>query len=85
LKTIKNVTKANEEWDNYEILEIVCGKLTKSAGIWFDNNESSFKRWSDFEIKQSKQSQDESVTLYYDKVVNLCRKIDPNMSNQIII
>ncbi|CAF3320822.1 unnamed protein product [Rotaria sp. Silwood2] len=49
LKSIKNITKANDESDNPEILEIVRGKLTQSAGIWFDNNESIFQRWSDFE------------------------------------
>ena len=49
LTSIKNVTKANDESDNYEVLEIVRGKLTQSAGIWFDNNESSFTKWSDFE------------------------------------
>ena len=49
LKTIKNITKANDETENREILEIVRGKLTQSAGIWFDNNEHIFKKWSDFE------------------------------------
>ncbi|CAF4742535.1 unnamed protein product, partial [Rotaria sp. Silwood2] len=33
LKGIKNITKANDESDNHEILEIVRGKLTQSAGI----------------------------------------------------
>ncbi|CAF4753542.1 unnamed protein product, partial [Rotaria sp. Silwood2] len=50
LKRIKNITKANDESQNQEILEIVRGKLTQSAGIWFDNNEHNFKKWSDFEI-----------------------------------
>lgn len=50
LKSIKNITKANEESNSSEILEIVRGKLSQSAGLWFDNNESSFRRWSDFEI-----------------------------------
>jgi isopentenyldiphosphate isomerase len=49
LKSIKNINKANEESDNHEILEIVRGKLTKSAGIWFHNNELNFTKWSDFE------------------------------------
>jgi hypothetical protein len=104
LKSIKNITKANDESENREILEIVRGKLTKSAGIWFDNNESMFNKWSDFEtafrnryfsttlihkkfdkLKQRKQSHDEPVTSYLDDVVNLCREIDPNMSEPIII
>ncbi|CAF4096779.1 unnamed protein product, partial [Rotaria sp. Silwood1] len=33
LKSIKNITKANDESDNHEILEIVCGKLTQSARL----------------------------------------------------
>ena len=50
LKAIKKITKANDESENREILEIVRGKLIQSAGIWFDNNESNFTKWSDFEI-----------------------------------
>ncbi|CAF3315199.1 unnamed protein product [Rotaria sp. Silwood2] len=104
LKIIKNITKANDESDNHEILEIVRGKLTQSAGIWFDNNENKFNKWADFEtafrnryfsttmihkkfdtLKQRKQLYDEPVTSYFDDVVNLCREIDPAMSEQIII
>ncbi|CAF3119004.1 unnamed protein product, partial [Rotaria sp. Silwood2] len=104
LKSIKNITKANDESDNHEILEIVRGKLTQSAGIWFDNNENKFNKWADFEtafrnryfsttmihkkfdtLKQRKQLYDEPVTSYFDDVVNLCREIDPAMSEQIII
>ena len=36
-------------------------------------------------LKQRKQSHDELVTFYIDDVVNLCREIDPNMSDLIII
>ncbi|CAF3245127.1 unnamed protein product [Rotaria sp. Silwood2] len=50
LKSIKNITKANDESENQEILEIVRGKLTQSAGLWFDNNEHNFKKWSDFDF-----------------------------------
>jgi hypothetical protein len=104
LKRIKNITKATDESDNPEILEIVRGKLIKSAGIWFDNNEYSFKKWSDFEtafrnrylsstathqkfdtLKQRRQLPDESITSYLDDVINLCREIDPNMSEKIMI
>ncbi|CAF3276016.1 unnamed protein product, partial [Rotaria sp. Silwood2] len=49
LKSIKNIVKANNESDNPEIFEIVRGKLIQSAGLWFDNNEQYFKKWSDFE------------------------------------
>jgi len=49
LKSIKNITKATDESNNHELLEIVRGKLTQSAGIWFDNNEAKFRTWSDFE------------------------------------
>ena len=104
LKSIKNITKANDESDNPEVLEIIRGKLTQSAGIWFDNNESTFTKWSDFEtafrnryfpttlnhqnfdkLKQRKQQPDETVTSYFDDVVKLCRDIDPDMSEKIII
>ena len=51
LKCIKNITKANDESSNHEILEIVRGKLTQSAGLWFDNNEHTFRKWSDFEAQ----------------------------------
>lgn len=49
LKSIKYMTKATDESSNHEILEIVRGKLTKSAGIWFDDNESKFQTWLEFE------------------------------------
>ena len=49
LKSIKNITKATDESDNHELLEIVRGKLTQAAGTWFDNNEVKRKTWSDFE------------------------------------
>ena len=104
LKCIKNITKANAESTNHETLEIVRGKLTQSAGIWFDNNEVNFKRWSDFEtafrnryfsttiipkkfeqLKRRQQKPDEAIPNYYDDVVNLCREIDPDMSDSMII
>jgi Retrotransposon gag protein/Zinc knuckle len=104
LKCIKHITKANDESNNQEILEIVRGKLTQSAGAWFDDNEHTFKKWSDFEtefrnryfsttiiqkkfdkLKLRKQSNDEPVTSYTDDVIKLCREIDPNMSDPIII
>ncbi|CAF1534983.1 unnamed protein product [Didymodactylos carnosus] len=104
LKSIKNITKANDESDNHEILEIVRGKLTQSAGLWCVNHESISKTWSDFEaafrnhyfsttiahtkfdtLKQRTQSYDEAVTSYCDDVVNLCRAIDLNMLEQVII
>ncbi|CAF1557793.1 unnamed protein product, partial [Adineta ricciae] len=44
LKNIKNITKATSEYTNLELFEIVRGKLTQSAGIWFDNNETKFKK-----------------------------------------
>jgi hypothetical protein len=50
LKSIKNITKATNESNNHELLEIVRGKLTQSAGIWFDNNEAKFRTWLDFEV-----------------------------------
>ena len=104
LKSIKNITKATDESDNLKVLEIVRGKLTQSAGIWFDNNESTFTKWSDFEtafrnryfpttlphqnfhkLKQRKQQPDETLTSYFDDVVKLCREINLNMSEKIII
>lgn len=104
LKSIKNITKATDASDNHSLLEIVRGKLTQSAGIWFDNNESSFTKWSDFEtafrnryfpttidhqnfgkLRQRKQQHDETVTAYIDDVVDLCRTIDSEMSDKMII
>ncbi|CAF4975203.1 unnamed protein product [Rotaria sp. Silwood1] len=104
LKSIKNITKATDESTNHEILEIVRGKLTQSAGLWFDNNEHNFKKWSDFEtafrnryfsstsihkkfdtLKQRKQLPDEPITSYCDDIINLCKEIDSNMSEKIII
>ena len=104
LKSIKNITKATNESANHEVLEIVRGKLIQSAGVWFDNNESKFTKWSDFEVafrnryfsttliqkkfdalKRRKQQRDEPITAYYDDILNLCREIDPAMSEQMII
>ena len=55
LKSVKNITKVSDESDNNGILEIVLGKLTQSAGLWLNNNEYTFKKWSDFEIVISHQ------------------------------
>ena len=104
LKSIKNITKSSDASNNTEILEIVRGKLVKSAGLWFDNNEGLFRKWSDFEmafrnrycsttliytkfdsLKQRKQMNNEPIAAYYDEVVNLCREIDPEMSEHMII
>ncbi len=49
LKSIKNITKATAESNDHQLLEIVRGKLVKSAGLWFNNNELKFKSWLDFE------------------------------------
>ncbi|CAF1659884.1 unnamed protein product [Rotaria magnacalcarata] len=49
LKSIKNIAKVNEESNNHEVLEIVRGKLIQAAGLWFDNHEHIFTKWSDFE------------------------------------
>ena len=49
LKSVKNMTKANDEVEDRTAIEIVRGKLTQSAGAWFDDNESDFNRWSEFE------------------------------------
>ena len=104
LKSIKNITKAKDDSVNHELLEVVRGKLTKSAGIWFDNNESKFTTWLDFEtafrtryfsttithtkfekLKRRQQKQDESITVYFDGIVDLCHEIDPTMSDLMII
>ena len=55
LISIKNITKVSDGSDNHEILEIVRSKLTQSAGLWLNNNEHTFKKWSDFEIVISHQ------------------------------
>ena len=104
LKNIKNLTKPIDGTNHYVSIEIVRGKLTQSAGTWFDNNEANFNSWSDFEnafrnryfstqltqqkfdkLKQRKQQIDESLTTYFDDIVNLCHETDANMSEQMII
>lgn len=104
LKSIKNITKATDESSNHELLEIVRGKLTQAAGTWFDNNETKFRTWSDFELAfrqryvastttfkkfdqliQRRQKPDESILNYCDEVMDLCRAIDPKMSDVTII
>ena len=55
LKSIKNITKVRDESDNHAIPEIVRGKLIQSAELWLNNNEHTFKKWSDFEIVISHQ------------------------------
>ena len=104
LKSIKNITKAHDDSTDPHLLEIVRGKLTQSAGIWFDDQESQFTKWSDFveafrnryfsttmistkfeKLKQRKQQYNESVISYYDDIVTLCREIDPQMPDTVII
>lgn len=49
LKSIKNISKADNNSTDPVLLEIVRGKLTQNAGAWFDDNESQFTKWSEFE------------------------------------
>lgn len=103
LKNIKNLTKPIDGTNDHVSIEIVRGKLTQSAGTWFDNNEANFNSWSDFEhafqnryfstqltqqkfdkLKQRKQQMDESLTTYFDDIVNICRETDTNMSESTI-
>ena len=104
LKTIKNITKPTDDSTDLQFLEIVRGKLTLTAGTWFDDHEAQFTKWSDFEtafrnryfsttmthtkfdkLTQRKQRHDESVTAYFDEIVTLCREVDPNMPDPVII
>ncbi len=104
LKSIKNITKASDDSTDKLFLEIVRGKLTQTAGSWFDDNESQFTKWLDFEtafrnryfsttmisakfdkLSQRKQKYDESVTVYSDEIITLCREVDPKMPDTIII
>ena len=49
LKSIKRVAKVTDDSPDQLFLEIVRGKLTQDADTWFDDNESQFAKWSDFE------------------------------------
>ncbi|CAF4342504.1 unnamed protein product, partial [Didymodactylos carnosus] len=83
-------------------LEIVRGKLTQTAGKWFDDND--FQTWSEFEtafrnryssstqsqlrfdqLLQRKQEPSESVAMYFDDIVSLCKELDSSMSEKIIV
>lgn len=48
-KRIKNTIRVTDDADNRAFLEMIRGKLTHSAGLWFDKNEASFPTWLDFE------------------------------------
>lgn len=104
LDSIKNITDTKTTANQQEVLEIVRGKLTKAAGLWFDKNQSTFKTWIAFEtairnrylsttasaekfkkLTRRVQQPDESVTDYFDEIVELCREIEPEMSDSIII
>lgn len=104
LKSIKNISKATDDSTDPLLLEIVRGKLTQTAGLWFDDNESKFTKWSDFEtafrnryfsttiinqkfdkLSQRKQQYDESVTSYFDDIITLCREVDQQMPDTVII
>ncbi len=104
LKRIKTTINPPDDSDNHEFLEIVRGKLIRSAGLWFDTNEYTFKKWSDFEtafrshyfpttigqqiydrLRSRQQKPDESVTSYIDAVIQLCRELDTQMPDKLII
>ncbi|CAF4711903.1 unnamed protein product, partial [Rotaria socialis] len=69
LKSIKNIAKVNEESNNHEVLEIVRGKLIQAAGLWFDNHEHIFKKWSDFET--AFRNRYFSTTIIHKKIAKL--------------
>lgn len=49
LKTIKLITRANDQSNDDELWRTIRSKLIQSAAIWFDNNKSNFQTWSHFE------------------------------------
>ncbi|CAF1364804.1 unnamed protein product [Rotaria magnacalcarata] len=79
LKSIKNMTKANDESDNHEIV--------RDFEIEFRNRFfSTAMSHSKFDkLKQQVQLHDELITSYIDDVTNLCRESDTTMSDSIII
>ncbi|CAF1580883.1 unnamed protein product, partial [Didymodactylos carnosus] len=93
LRSIKNLTKSDTEITDAQRLEIVRGKLTQTAGKWFDDND--FQTWLEFEtafrnryssstqsqlrfdqLLQRKQEPSESVAMYFDDIVSLCKELD---------
>ncbi|CAF4479732.1 unnamed protein product, partial [Rotaria sp. Silwood2] len=82
LKSIKNITKVTDESDNQEILEIVHDFEIAFRNRYFSTT-STHKKFDT--LKQRKQLPDESITSYCDDIINLCKEIDSNMSEKIII
>ncbi|CAF1206724.1 unnamed protein product [Didymodactylos carnosus] len=102
LRSIKSLTKSDTEITDAQRLEIVRGKLTQTAGKWFDDND--FQTWSEFEtvfrnrspsstqsqlrfdqLLQRKQEPSESVSMYFDDIVSLCKESDSSVSEKIIV
>ena len=104
LRRIKYFIQITDDSPAAESLAMVRGKLTNSAGYWFDRHRSDFSSWSDFEtafreryfsknteqqtftkLHQRRQQRGETVTSYFDDVVDLCYEIDPDMPESLIL
>ena len=81
LKNIKNITKANDDSTDQSFLEIVRGKLTQSAGSWFDDTESQFNKWSDFETAfRNRYFSTTMISAKFDKLSQRMQRYDESVT-----
>lgn len=81
LKSIKNIAKANDSSTDQQFLEIVRGKLTQAAGSWFDDHESQFTKWSDFETAfRNRYFSTTIITAKFDKLSQRKQRYDESVT-----
>ena len=81
LKSVKNMTKANDDSTDPLFLEIVRGKLTQTAGSWFDDNELQFTKWSDFETAfRNRYFSTTMVSAKFDKLSQRKQRYDESVT-----
>jgi len=79
-------------WDDEHKLRYISIHLQEDAYRWWIQDSEEITSWSRFvdDIKQAfeqlrwyKQAIDQSITQYYDKIIELRKRIDPNMADSM--
>ncbi|CAF1642953.1 unnamed protein product, partial [Didymodactylos carnosus] len=82
LKSIKNIFKTDESLNDRQKLEIIRGKLTKTAGAWYDNFDSPFADLFEFEIAfVSRYSSSLNKLTKFDKLLQRKQQDNESVTN----
>ncbi|CAF1639381.1 unnamed protein product, partial [Didymodactylos carnosus] len=82
LKSIKNIFKTDESLNDRQKLEIIRGKLTRTAGAWYNNFDSPFADLFEFEIAfVSRYSSSLNKLTKFDKLLQRKQQDNESVTN----